>query len=415
MQNRLVNNTISLTFIQVANYVAPLVMLIHLARVLGPEVYGILAFGQAIITMSSMLNDFGFSLSATDKISRHRNRSKYISMLIGGIYSFKLILFLFCATIILLFIGLTDAYSEHRFFLFLTLLPIFIQSFFPLWFFQGLEKMQLLAFFSVLIRILYVCFVIIFVRVPEDYILVPLLNALSQGMGLCLAIWMIYSLGYKILIPSRKIIAHCINFSKNFFVSRLAVMVYMNSSVLILGLFANPVIVATYSIAEQLYKAMQSAISPLSAAVYPYMSKEKNINLMMKLILGCVCIVFVGALVGYFVSPTLINFFFDESWRNSLSILNIFFIAVVIHAGAVMTGYPLAAALNRIDVANSSVVTGAIIYCIGIIILIFTNNVRPLTLASLMVISELSVLIHRSVILLPIAKNRSKNSTNSIK
>ena len=57
MKHRLVSNTISLTFIQVANYIAPLIMLVHLASVLGPETYGILAFGQAIIVMSSMLID----------------------------------------------------------------------------------------------------------------------------------------------------------------------------------------------------------------------------------------------------------------------------------------------------------------------------------------------------------------------
>ena len=96
MKHRLVSNTISLTFIQVANYIAPLIMLVHLASVLGPETYGILAFGQAIIVMSSMLIDFGYSLSATDKISRYRRRSNYVSMIIGGIYVFKLLFFLLC-------------------------------------------------------------------------------------------------------------------------------------------------------------------------------------------------------------------------------------------------------------------------------------------------------------------------------
>ena len=136
--------------------------------------------------------------------------------------------------------------------------------------------MQSLAFFSVVIKIVYVCLVVFFIKVPEDYILVPIYNAFSQSVGVFLSIWMIYRLGYKIVMPNTKILLHCIRFSQHFFVSRVAVMVYMNSSVLVLGLVASPVVVATYSIAEQLYKAMQSAISPLSAAVYPFMSKEKH-------------------------------------------------------------------------------------------------------------------------------------------
>ncbi len=408
MKHRLISNTISLTFIQVANYVAPLILLVHLASVLGPETYGILAFGQAIIVMSGILIDFGYSLSATDKISRYRRRSSYVSMIIGGIYVFKLFLFLCCAIVVWLFANFSQAYADHKFFLLLTLLPVFFQSFFPLWFFQGLEKMQFLAFFSVVIKVLYVCLVVFFVKVPEDYILVPIFNAFSQSVGISLSIWMIYRLGYRIIMPNRKILFHCIRFSQQFFISRVAVMVYMNSSVLVLGLVASPAVVATYSIAEQLYKAMQSAISPLSSAVYPFMSKEKDIKLMIKLIYGCVLLVFVGAIIGYFVSPYLLGLFFDESWKSSLSILNVFFIAVVIHAAAVMAGYPLAASVGRLDVANSSVVTGALIYCLGIVGLLLTSGITPIMLAFLMIASELGVLIHRSWILLPLAKIKSQ-------
>ena len=254
-----------------------------------------------------------------------------------------------------------------------------------------------------------------FCRSPEDYILVPIFNAFSQIVGVCLSIWMIYKLGYKIVMPNKKILLHCIRFSQPFFISRIAVMVYMNSSVLVLGLVANPVIVATYSIAEQLYKAMQSAISPLSAAVYPFMSKEKDIKLMIKLIYGCVSLVFVAAIIGYFVSPSLLDFFFDESWKSSLSILNVFFVAVVVHAAAVMAGYPLAASVGRLDVANSSVVTGALIYCLGIAGLLLTDMITPIMLACLMILSELGVLVHRAFILLPLAKIKSQAALNSNK
>ncbi len=406
MAHRLIPNTLSLTFIQAANYIAPLILLVHLATVLGPDTYGILAFGQAIIVMSVMVTDFGFSLSATNKIARFRSRKKYVSMIIGGIFTFKLILFLFCSLVVLLFANLSESYEEHKTFLLLTLLPIFFQSFFPLWFFQGLEKMKLLALFSVIIKALFVLLVLFFVKVPEDYLLVPILNALSQLLGIVLSIWMIYKLGYRIFIPSRRILIHCIDFSKGFFISRIGVMVYMNSSVIILGLVANPATVAIYSIAEQLYKAMQSAISPLSAAAYPFMSKEKDVRLMLKLIIGCVSIVLIGAIFGYFISPIIMDLFFDDSWKDSLKILNLFFVAVVIHAGAVMTGYPLAAAVGKIKIANLSVISGAFIFSSGVALLAWIGQITPLSIASLMILSELGVLIHRSSMLFPLIRLR---------
>lgn len=405
--HRLVSNTLSLTFIQIANYLAPLVTLVHLANVLGPETYGILAFGQAIVVLSSMIIDFGFNLSATHKIAKYRKSYQYVSRLIGGIYALKLIIFGFCLVVICVFANETDRYADHKNFLILNLLPILFQSLYPLWFFQGLEKMKLLAFISVLIKLLFVGLVFFFVKISEDYLLVPIFNAISQCIGVLLSIWMIYQLGYRVRFPSRRIITYCFRFSRHFFVSRVGVLVYMNSAVFILGLVASPIAVATYSIAEQLYKAMQSAISPLSAAVYPFMSKEKNTNLMLKLTYGCVLVTFSGALFGYFVSPMLLPLLFDDSWASSLSILNVFFVAVVIHAGAVMTGYPLAAAVGRVDVANSSVITGALIYCLGVGLLVWFGGVTPMMLACLMVVSELGVLAHRALVLMPLARKLS--------
>ena len=140
------------------------------------------------------------------------------------------------------------------------------------------------------------------------------------------------------------------------------------------------------------------------------MSKEKDIKLMIKLIYGCVLLVFVGAIFGYLVSPSLLGFFFDESWKSSLSVLNIFFVAVVIHAAAVMAGYPLAASVGRLDVANSSVITGALIYSVGITGLLLAGKITPIMLACLMIISEVGVLTHRAWILLPLAKIKSQEA-----
>lgn len=406
MKNRLIKNTFSLTFIQVANYIVPLIVLVHLARVLGPDVYGILAFGQAIIVMSNILTDFGYSLSATNKIAETREDSEYVSGLIGGIYVVKIFLFLICAAGLTIFSFINTSFDEHALFLYLTLIPIFVQSFFPLWFFQGIERMHYLALILVIVKVIYVLTIIIYVQSPVDYILVPILYGVSQLVGVTLSIFMIYKLGYRLIIPSLNLVRFCYKFSKEFFFSRIGVMIYMNSSVLVLGLVANPSTVAIYSIAEQLYKAMQSAISPLSAALYPFMSKEKEIKLMLKLINYCIIVVAFGAFIGYFIAPIIIDLLFDDSWKDSINILNIFFIAVIIHAAAVMTGYPLAAALGRIDVANSSVLTGAIVYSILISVLLYLNQITPINLALLMIISEVCVLIHRSGVLIPLAKER---------
>ena len=91
-----------------------------------------------------------------------------------------------------------------------------------------------------------------------------------------------------------------------------------------------------------------------------------------------------------------------------------FFVAVVVHAAAVMAGYPLAASVGRLDVANSSVVERIDLLSWYSRITTdrhdYTNNVSlP------MILSELGVLVHRAFILLPLAKLSRKRLSIQIR
>jgi PST family polysaccharide transporter len=410
MQRRLFGNVAALGIIQLTNYVVPFVVLIHLSRKLGIEIYGVLAFAQGIIAISIVFIDYGFALSATNKISKNRNNKLYVSKILGGILSVQFFIFLICATIILLFAFTSEKYSAHRLLIIFSIAPILIQSIMPSWFFQGIEKMKYFAAATITAKVFFAITIVLFIENPEDYIFVPFLTAIGQMIALVLAVVFIYRLGYKIKTPTLKVSIYCFKMSQHFFASRIAVASYMNGAILVLGMIAQPAVVAIYSMAEQLYKVMQSALGPAAAATYPYMTKEKDTALMFKLISGVVLLAITGACVGFFVAPALVAFVFDESWLATIPVFNVFLLAIVIHAGAIMTGYPLAALVGRLDVANTSVMTGAGVYFILLAIAFFSNSVTAINLAFIMMASELAVLLHRSFLLIPIAlKNRQQN------
>lgn len=89
-----------------------------------------------------------------------------------------------------------------------------------------------------------------------------------------------------------------------------------------------------------------------------------------------------------------------------LPVLNIFFVAILIHVAAIFFGYPLAAVVNTLDVANRSVVYGSVVYFLGASALAAFDSVSAVYLAMLMVVSELCVLLNRAASLVPQAKRR---------
>lgn len=409
MKSRIYNNAVALIFVQIANYVVPLFVLFYLTSRLDVLHYGVLAFSQGVLAISAVIIDFGFGLSATEKISRNSGNKKYISSLIGGILIIQLCLFVASAAVVVFYAFSTVKYESYKLIFIVLLFPMLTQCLVPTWFFQGIEKMRGFAVASIVAKFSFAALVSFFVKTPEDYYLVPLLNGLSYVVVLIFSVKAIWDFGYLIKCPSVYFIKYCLGFTRGFFLSRLAVATYMGCAPVVLGLVGSPASVAVYSVAEQLYKAMQSAFSPIVQATYPFMVKEKNIKLMFKIIGGCISVSVIGAIAGYFLSPLIIAAFFSASWIESVPILNVFFVAIIVNTSAVMFGYPLAAALGRVYVANNSVVAGAVVYLFILLFAYWLDVVSPIAMAAIMVISEIFVFLYRAVFLLPLAVSRCKS------
>ena len=79
----LLKNGTSLGIVQLSNYILPLITLPYLARVLGPDYFGLVMMAQATMIYLTLLTDYGFNLSATQNGKEHSftcfTRSGYIS------------------------------------------------------------------------------------------------------------------------------------------------------------------------------------------------------------------------------------------------------------------------------------------------------------------------------------------------
>src|SRR3989339_509467 len=149
----LLGNFFSLSVLQVLNYLLPLITLPYLIRVLGPEKYGLIAFGTAFLTYFQLFTDYGFNLSATKDISINRENNKKISEIFSSVIIIKTVLMLFSFIIIFFIVTSFSKFNSQKEVYYLISLSLIGNVLFPIWFFQGIERMKYITYFNVIARV----------------------------------------------------------------------------------------------------------------------------------------------------------------------------------------------------------------------------------------------------------------------
>src|ERR1700691_2907305 len=97
---RLRHNIAALGTLQAANYLVPLITLPFLARVLGVEVFGKVAFVQVLMTFFIVVSDYGFSWSATLQIASHRANRESVTSIFTATWAAQGVFLGGCLTVI---------------------------------------------------------------------------------------------------------------------------------------------------------------------------------------------------------------------------------------------------------------------------------------------------------------------------
>jgi len=270
----LLNNFLSLSLLQVANYIFPLITLPYLVRVLGPERFGLISFSQAFIGYFQILTDYGFTLSATREISIYREDKEKVSEIFSSVMIIKSFLFLISLIMVSIIVFSFEKFKQDWLIYHLTLGMVLGQVLFPVWVFQGMERMKYITFLNISSRLIFTVAIFVFVKKVEDYLYVSLLNSLGSIIVGLLALWIVFKdFGIEFRMPSLESIKYHLKEGWYIFISTVAISLYTTSNTFILGLFTNNTIVGYYSAAERIIKAVLGLLSPISQTLYPHISK----------------------------------------------------------------------------------------------------------------------------------------------
>jgi polysaccharide transporter, PST family len=268
LSSTLVHNIVSLYGTQVASYLFPFITVPYLARVLGVHYWGLVAFAQAFGGYVGLVVEFGFNLSATRDVARHRNDPGRLSDVLAGVLGAKLVLIL--ASLLVAFAAQywLRNLRDHPVLLWAGVTVGIAQALSVTWFYQGLERMRTAAVIDVISKAMGVLGVFLLVHSPTHAWRVLVIQAVVSLIGTSILLVMAYR-EVRFRWPSLAGTGHAMRTGGSMFLFRSAVSLYTTANALILGVFAPLSSVGYYAGAEKLVRALLGVFSPISQSLYP--------------------------------------------------------------------------------------------------------------------------------------------------
>jgi O-antigen/teichoic acid export membrane protein len=267
-------NALSLYLIQFANYVLPFITVPYLVRVLGPERYGTLAFGQGLMAYFSTAVSYGFNWSATRKISVERDNPETVSRTAMEVWGAKSLLCAGCFLCLLILVWAVPRVHQVSMLMLVLFCGVVGGVLFPSWLFQGLERMGPISAINLTVRLLTVVVMFILVRSPRDFLVyAALLSGGSLLAGIAGSGVAIRTFGIRLQWPSWRGIWQSLREGCVLFLSSAAIVLYTSGNAFILGLVASDTVVGYYTAAERIIKAVTNIWGPLSQALFPRFSR----------------------------------------------------------------------------------------------------------------------------------------------
>lgn len=241
-------------------------------RVLGAENFGIVAMVQAWIQYIIIFVDYGFNFSATLLISVNKSNQSKIDSIYTAVTAAKMVLLLIVSCVLSLYV-IINGMSVYSYLILLGMISVIGTVLFPVWLFQGIEKMQGIAICTTIAKCVSLLLIFLLVKTPEDMNMAVISQ--SSGMFISGILACIFIKKQKIAKFTKVSIQeiYCV-LLKGFdlFVSNITISFYTTLNILIIGYFGGPTLAGYFSAADKIRTAAQGLMSPVQQAMFPRVS-----------------------------------------------------------------------------------------------------------------------------------------------
>lgn len=268
--NRLLKNFLSLSAAGIVHSVVAVATTVYLARILGPEGFGIVNFSFAFVQYFLIVSAFGLDIVGVRSVARDKESVKqYVGNIMAIKLTVSIVLFLLLCAIVP-FIGRT---MEANRIMIMYGIVLFPTALFFEWTWQGLERMGNIGVSKIIRQLLYLVGILLLVRERNYAYLVPVIFLIVNSLYAII----LYTLFVKNYGPVRLSFdfsawRSLASQSAPIALSQiLAVMVYTLSPVM-LGFMRSNAEVGLYSAAFQIVSFVSVFLSIYFDTIFPTIS-----------------------------------------------------------------------------------------------------------------------------------------------
>lgn len=327
-------NFFSLSFLNILNLITPLITYPYLIRTLGSGEYGRIIFYQSILAFFVIFISFGFQIISTQNISKSRDDKNELNKIVTSTYIIKLLFTIISFLIITTYFLISKTRGSDLILILLLSSALIYELFFPIWYFQGIEKMNYVSYYNGIPKVIQVVSIFVFVMNENDTLTYASILAATSILTVILSLIKVFYIDRITLVKLKfKEINRYYKQSLPIFHTTVFVTINVQVSKTIIGSSLGMSQLALYDLSEKVVNILKTPFGTFGQALFPKSARESFRELKKPII----AMIFISIIAIIFVNVFAENIVLFLGGRDMLEAADYLRIMSVAIVGAVIS------------------------------------------------------------------------------
>lgn len=323
----------------------PFLTFIYATRVLGAEQMGIHAFGQSVVSYFIYIAMMGIPDYAVREAAMLRDNDEKLCKFVNEIFSINLITMAMAYGILFLLLETWGKLHPYRYVILVQSIQIVLTVFGVDWINTAFEDFLYLTVRYIAIGAGCIAAMLLFVKNEGDLYAYTFLLMISAAGGNILNVF--YVRRYIKIRPTFRVnLRKHIPSMMMFFCSSIALVIYLNSDMTILGLIKDDITVGIYSVSTKIYLMVKALVNAVVMAVVPRLSYQiahsqlDSYRQTVSKLADSLFLLIIPAAVGlFFEAENIIYFVAGSGYLEGTAVLQIYSAVVVVAVFSCLFSY----------------------------------------------------------------------------